>query len=301
MTDFADKIRQLEIDLATANANLARFQNALGANNNAEVNEIPALAPTVAAIYRQPKIPAFCRDNPHTWFLQAEITLRNAGVRNSVTKTDFIAEKLDLEALQVVQDLMSLDPAPVDIYEQVKERLIATFGTSAEERLRKFIKGQVYSGGKPSLMLNALRALRVNCGNDILKTVFLENLPSNCRAALSVAGIEDLNKLAEMADKFIEAMDPDLHAVTAVSTQASSAEKFSSEVARLSAELAELKVQGGRARSRIRFKPRDKANTVVGDESTKALQPGLCRLHRKYGAQAFRCYKPCTWKPQQEN
>lgn len=120
MTESADKIRQLELDLATANANLARFQNALGANNIVEDNGTPALAPTVAAIYRQPKIPAFCRDNPHTWFLQAEITLRNAGVRNFATKADFIAEKLDLEALQVVQDIMSLDPAPADIYEQGK-------------------------------------------------------------------------------------------------------------------------------------------------------------------------------------
>ena len=196
---------------------------------------------------------------------------------------------------------MSLDPAPVDIYEQVKNKLITTFGTLAEERLWKLIKGQVYTGGKPSLMLNALRALNVNCGNDILKTVFLEQLPSNCRAVLSVSGIEDLNELADLADKFMDAIDPGAHSVSAVSTPASTLEKLASDVARLSVEIAKLKPKSSRSRSRGRSKSRNKANTAVSDNSEKALESGFCRLHRKYGAQATRCYKPCSWKPRLEN
>ena len=97
-------------------------------------------ANAVNAIYRSPKIPNFCRDNPTTWFVQAEVTLRNAGITVSATKADCIAEKLDLEALQAIQSLITEEPRPANLYDKIKSKLISTFGSSAETRLRQVIK-----------------------------------------------------------------------------------------------------------------------------------------------------------------
>lgn len=73
-------------------------------------------------MYKSPKISSFHRENLLSWFIQAEITLRNAGVTVSATKADFITEKLDLDAMQAVQDIFTTEPT--NIYELVKARLI---------------------------------------------------------------------------------------------------------------------------------------------------------------------------------
>ena len=134
--------------------------NSNNANNNANNVVNQGTVPSVNSIYRQPKISAFSRENPTEWFTQAEITLRNAGITVAATKVDFIAEKLDLEALSTIQDIVEAVPPPRDIFDQVKKRLIGTYGSSAETRLRQLIKRQVSTIGKPSLILNRLRGLK---------------------------------------------------------------------------------------------------------------------------------------------
>ena len=123
------------------------------------------------------------------------------------TKADFISEKLDMEAFETIKDIVTADPRPPDIFEQVKNRLISTFGASAEMRLRQLIKGQVSTIGKPSLILNRLRSLNTGAGDDIIRAVFLDQLPSHCKANLAISEVTDTHKLAQMADKIVEAMD----------------------------------------------------------------------------------------------
>ena len=159
----------------------------------------------VNTMYRQPKIAAFCRDNPSIWFMQAEIALRNAGITASSTKADCITENLDHEALQVICDIISGEPRPADIFERVKKRLIDTYDIPVETRLRQLIKGQVSTLGKPSLILNRLRGLNTGANDDVLRSVFLQQLSPHCRAALVISEIADLNKLAQLADKVDEA------------------------------------------------------------------------------------------------
>ena len=67
--------------------------------------------------------------------------MRNAGITRSATMADTVAEKLDPDAVMCVLDLIGVTPRPEDLYKQVKERIISTFGGSAEERLRQLIKG----------------------------------------------------------------------------------------------------------------------------------------------------------------
>ena len=190
-----EKLRLAREALAEKEAEIERLQNEQGTggrgNNNVTAN--------VSAMYRQPKVATFSRKNSLMWFAQAEITLRNAGITTASTKADFLAEKLDMEAFQAVHDLLTIEPRPADIFNQVKTRLVATYGSSAESRLRQLLKGQVSTCGKPSLILSRLRALDAGSPTDVVRTVFLDQLPAPCRAALSISDITDLNKLAEMA------------------------------------------------------------------------------------------------------
>lgn len=155
--------------------------------------------------YRVPKIPQFFRADPALWFVQVEASLRSAQISAENTKADIVIAALDFEVVSVIKDLIIQSPRPPDIFELIKKRIIVTFAASEESNLRKLLKGQVITEGKPSLILNRLRALNDGkCDNAIIKSIFLDHLPANMRAILSASDIIDVNKLADMADKIAE-------------------------------------------------------------------------------------------------
>ena len=103
LADAQQRIADLEAKLVAARKNRLTTNNganvpigaANGGNNTANVANM-----------------TFCRDNPSLWFTQAEITLRNAGIQSREIKADCIAEKLDLEALQSIEYIITTEPCP---------------------------------------------------------------------------------------------------------------------------------------------------------------------------------------------
>lgn len=59
----------------------------------------------------------------------------------SATKAYFVAEKLDANALELISDLLDLQLRPANLFEHVRDKLIATDSSSDETLLRNLIKG----------------------------------------------------------------------------------------------------------------------------------------------------------------
>ena len=132
---------------------------------------------------RMPKILPFIETDLELWFLQVEATFRTTQITVDSTKVDYLCPALGGEAISAIRDIIKKDPAHADIYKQVKERLISTFASSAEHNLRKLLKGEVLTDGKPSRILQRLRALNQgSCDNNIIQSVFLAQLPSQHHA-----------------------------------------------------------------------------------------------------------------------
>ena len=88
-----------------------------------------------------------------------------------------------------------------------------------------------------------MRALETGCGDDVLKSVFLEQLTPNCRAALAISNITEIKKLAEAADKYMESIASDTSQISSVNKNVSSAfGELKNEMSRMSNEFAALKV-----------------------------------------------------------
>ena len=139
----------------------------------------------------------------------AEAAFRRAHVRTESVQADCIIANLDHHLIPNIKHLIELDPKPADIYTQIKTRLISSFPASAEARLRRLLRGEVISEGKPSLFLARLRALNGgSCTDNILRSVFLEQMPSQIRAILTMSNIDSLQELANLADKILEASQP---------------------------------------------------------------------------------------------
>lgn len=89
-----------------------------------------------------------------------EITFRNSGITASATKADFVVEKLDSDSRNSIIALLDQTPRPGDLYEQVKAKVIDRCSGSEEQRLRCLLQGQVPLDGKPSTILDRMRAMK---------------------------------------------------------------------------------------------------------------------------------------------
>ncbi|XP_076289807.1 uncharacterized protein LOC143213639 [Lasioglossum baleicum] len=246
--------------------------------------------------YRIPKMPPFYRNDPALWFGQTEGTMRAARITSEATMADSVLGAIDYDIASCVKDLILLDPRPPDIYSRIKRRIIATYGPSPETNLRKLLKGQVLSDGKPSLVLNRLRNLNDGtCDDAVIRSVFLDHLSPGHREILAATGFTDVEKLAIIADKIAEASgQPDAN-ISAVSHQAprTSAEfNIEAELKCISANLAKLRTDVDFLKRR-----RSRTNTPARRGRSKSRDPPtgprLCHAHKKYPQNPTSCKAWC--------
>ena len=261
-----------------------------------------------ADAYRTPKIPKFFREDPISFFVIIEASFRQARINLESTKADYLIANLDHDLIPHIKHILELEPKPADIYSQIKDRLIKSFSVSAETRLRKLLRGEVISEGKPSLLLTTLRALNDgSCTDAVIKSVFLEQMPSQVRAILALSNVEDLQELANLADKISEASQPLNYQVASTSTHVNTPsqnsaipvtnEHFSSLVniltkqfERLSNEIRDLKTVS---------RPRGRSNSQNfrrRDRSRSRSSQSRCFYHQRFGKNAQKCTQPCSWK-----
>lgn len=254
--------------------------------------------------YRQPKIPPFFRSDPAIWFIQVEASLRNAQISVESTKADFVLAAVDAEVVGCVKDIILTRPVPADVYQRIKARIIATFASSSEGNLRKLLKGQVLTDGKPSLLLSRLRNLNDGqCDDVVLKSIFLEQLPSGHRAILVAAGAMGLDRLAEIADTIAENAGPtEIHVASSSGTSPRPAPEIdlAACVVALTKQLERLNASSRKDKPRERARARSRSVSKQRNESQKRHKSGLCLAHRKYPQNPLSCREWCTnyasWK-----
>ncbi|XP_078051682.1 uncharacterized protein LOC144477816, partial [Augochlora pura] len=168
--------------------------------------------------YRVPKIPAFFCDDPALWFLQVESSLSASRITTQKTMADIVVSALTFDEISSIRDILSATPQPQDLYDRIKARIIASYSTSAEARL--CLKGEVITDGKPSQILNRLRNLNDgSCSDDVIRAIFMKQLPTQIRALLAMSRVSDLQEFAELADKVVEASGTSSTAVSTVSSR----------------------------------------------------------------------------------
>lgn len=240
------------------------------------LTEAPAASAAVAV-----KLPDFWKSDPAMWFAQAESQFVLAGVNKDETKFHHIVAKIDQTVICHVADLVRKPPA-TGKYNAIKERLIARFELTAQEKMEKLLGSCDLGDLRPTHLLARMQELAsgLKVDDSLLRMLFLQRLPANIRGVLSIND-GSLSKLAEMGDKMTELV-PQTSAVKTLAVP-DSQESLADQVAALTAELQRMKAQGpDRRRPRSVSRKRD-------DEST------ICWYHRKYGSQADRCRSPCKF------
>ncbi|XP_018358549.1 PREDICTED: uncharacterized protein LOC108758222 isoform X2 [Trachymyrmex cornetzi] len=250
-------------DMAPTSPQLATAAGGLGSGG---------VGSTINATYAV-RLPPFWRDNPQLWFAQVEAAF----------SIDIVTSPPDKEK-----------------YDAIKGRLVSVLGETTATRIRRLLATHELGDDKPSIFLQRLRNLAEGQVSDqILKSIFMERLPENIRAILAISEVTDLSKLAAQADKVMEVAKPFPGSIQAMSPKTgdntSLVNKVSVDIVELTKQIAKLTKQ---VRSRSRSKSRGRRNFDRRPRSKSQARDNkeLCYYHNKFGAQAYKCAPPCTWK-----
>lgn len=194
---------------------------------------------------RSPKLPPFWRADPELWFVSVEAQFFSCRITADLTKYFTIVAALDTPVLQQVSDVLR-HPAERGKYDALKRQLIERFSDSREKQLHRLLTELELDDKKPSQLLREMLSLAGNdIPDDVLRTLWMKRMPINVRCVLSASDGVELNGLAQITDKIMEAAaSPHVMAVEAIATQGAPSHKSLpdriSELERAVAELTAL-------------------------------------------------------------
>lgn len=238
------------------------------------------------------KLPPFWPDRAAVWFAQAEAQFVLAGIVSDETKYSHILSRVDHQIAGEIEDVV-VNPPAQNKYEYLKNTLIKRFSSSEEQRLRKLLSEEELGDRKPTQFLRHLRSLAGTSLTDdnILRQLWLRRLPQHVQGILAAQADLGLDRIADMADKIVEA-NPSANICAAATTTPTLAalleriEDLGKQVAALSSTSSE--------RFRRRDRSRSRSSSRVGSRSVSSDK--CCWYHKKFGSKAKKCITPCNWK-----
>jgi len=133
------------------------------------------------------RLPPFWKDNPSLWFAQVEAAFAIHRITGDESKFCYVVLHADQSVLPFVADMIT-DPPAQDKYLKLKERICTVLGETSATKLRRLLGLHELGDEKPSIFLQRLRNLAVGQVTDeILKSMFMEQLPENVRTILRSA------------------------------------------------------------------------------------------------------------------
>lgn len=265
----------------------------------------------------QLRIPRFWHENPTLWFAQVEAQFHTHNIRSDINKYFSVVSTLDSSVLQQIADIITTPPE-TDKYKTLKDKLIARFSDSEAKQLRKVLTEIELGDKTPSQLLREMKVLAgTKISEQVLKTLWLQRMPSSMQAILSASESLTLDKMADVADKISEVQGHAGYHIAAITQrtppvpttsvgnavscsdnlaalQTPSSSDLSTTVALLTQQMAALtqmvhNLTVDRSASRHRFRSRSHSRAR---SETRGRE---CYYHRRFSHKAQKCAQPCDF------
>ncbi|XP_071644469.1 uncharacterized protein [Temnothorax longispinosus] len=221
------------------------------------------------------KVPPFWADEPELWFAQLEGQFMLGGITQDSTKYAYVLTHIDTKHAKEIKDLITKPPA-ADKYASIKKALIQRLSISQEQQIRQLLEHEEMGDRRPSHFLRHLQALASSAiPEQLLRTLWMGRLPSQLQAILATRTADNLEAVAEQADRVFEVT---CRAATVASVQPSTT-SLNSRLAR--------STENGKKRDRSKSRPRWK---------DKDTDDKICIYHRRFKDKARKCTQPCEYK-----
>lgn len=268
-------------DYSDAGSNVANNDRAENARHRRTIRSITV------------KTPTFCRANPALWFIQMEAHFEMNRITSDRTKYNAIVASIDGNILQNVSDVV-INPPQNNRYVTIKTRVLERFADSDESRLRKLLTGLSLGDKKPSQLLREMRELAgTGLSVAVLKSLWLQRLPAQCQAILSISS-EEIDKVAAMADKICEISVSEICSVKADSKNHNNDNSLASKIDVLIKRIDKIESEIAKA-SRFNSNSRSRSQSVKRSASrSNENVERLCWYHKVFADKATKCMTPCS-------
>jgi hypothetical protein len=146
------------------------------------------------------KLPTFWTSQPSIWFIQAEAQFNIRKVTEDSTKYYYVVSALDQTTASRIMDVLQ-HPPDEGLYDNLKKRLLETFGQTRRDRASKLLHLNGLGDRKPSELMDEILSLLDGHKPCLLaEQVFLEQLPEDIRVQIADSDFSDPRKVALHAD-----------------------------------------------------------------------------------------------------
>lgn len=276
---------------------------------------------TPSTMKKKLKLPNFIYKDAGLWFTLVEQQFTQHDINTDIEKICHITPELDAEILVQCTDLLT-NSSLENKYAAIKERILRVYTESGEKKLDKLLSGANINVTKPSAILQHMRRLGgETVTDDILKRIWMRQLPARTREILTINGKLSLEALVEVADKLYELTDINSDAgpsqqIHAVSNPPEKAKTETAPPYVTHAELRELlnnfqdnifkMIKGARAGSPAQSQISDISDSRswygrswYGGQSRSGfrrkpfVKNGVCTYHFRFGPLARKCLQGC--------
>lgn len=267
----------------------------------------PPVPPPIPGLHVNPvdhskvKLPDFTEEHTDLWFWQVEAAFEAAGITSDKRKYMTIIGQLPTNVMYKLADLRDHQPANGTMYNTLKQRIITEFADSMQTKITKLLGDISLGDRKPSQLLAEMRTKAANTPitDDLLKQLWLRNLPEQIRAIISADDEMALNTAANMADRVLEATKGPTHYANAAQagnkqanvnpvTDTNILENIQKQMDELARQMRNLQ---SRSRSQSRGQTPNRSRSSKESES----KFDTCWWHHKFGKDARKCKQPCSF------
>ena len=149
------------------------------------------------------KLPEFWSTAPEVWFALAEAQFSTKNITQDQTKYDYVVSALDIKSPEEVQGFL-INPPEAEKYTNLKNNLIKAFGKSQTQRDSEPLNLTGLGDRKPTALLRKINSLNDDPAT-LKRALFLSKLPPDVRCILAGQEFQDMETLAEAADRIWEA------------------------------------------------------------------------------------------------
>ena len=249
------------------------------------------------------KVPPFWKANPTLWFCQLESQFFTKGITAEKTKYHSVVAAIESDVLAQVSDII-ISPPTENPYSVLKHRLLDRYADSEEKRLKKLLRDMNLGDKKPSYLLREMKELAsTQVSEDVLKTLWLQQLPQQIQAILSVSS-EELSTMALLADKISEVSDSS--EINSVSSDSNNKIiMLEKQISTLTLKIDQLTKQNFNNKKFRRNSRSRSASSSFRQKSSsrngRNTSNNICWYHKKFQSKANKCIKPCAFINNSEN
>ncbi|KAH0821168.1 hypothetical protein GEV33_001623 [Tenebrio molitor] len=256
---------------------------------------IDANEPQVEA--SQLMLPPCWTHKPELWFamVEAKFNLATPKITREETKFNHVVAALGPDLAGEVADLI-LKPDADALYSKLKADILSRTTLTETQKLKQLLSGQELNTRKPSQLLRDMRTLVTDTqyvNESVLRELFLQQMPSSIQPILVAVMEIDLDQVAMVADKILEATTRNTSSTPqGQSTSTSEGDTLGAVIRRLEKMEQQLKQLGNQRHERERSRGRSQTRSRETPDTDTGK---YCWYHYKFGDRARQCNDPCVY------